>query len=69
MRKLVVFGLLFSVFVACNQKNDDIPSNILSKDSMMNVLMDIHIAEAGVKTMAADSIAINTKSYYDFIFK
>ena len=69
MRKLLLFSLTIVLLSACNRKNVKIPTSIISKDSMMNILMDLHIAEAGVKTMSADSIALNTKSFYEFTFK
>ncbi len=34
----------------------------------MLIMMDIHLAESGVKTMNPDSVAINNKTYYNFIF-
>ena len=68
-------GLLFSIFItvfvlsSCSKSAIKIPADVLAKDSMMNILMDIHIAEAGVKTLNPDSVAINNKTYYQFIFK
>lgn len=64
------FFLMMSVFaLSCSKSAIKIPSDIIPKDSMVFILMDIHIAEAGVKTLNADSVGINTKSYYEFIFK
>lgn len=36
---------------------------------MVFIMMDVHIAEAGVKTLSADSVGINTKTYYELIYK
>jgi hypothetical protein len=60
--------LLFSI-VSCSKSEIKIPADIIPKDSMVFIMMDVHIAEAGVKTLSADSVAINTKTYYAFIYK
>jgi site-specific recombinase XerD len=55
--------------VACSKPEVKIPNNVIPKDSMVFIMMDVHIAEAGVKSLSADSLMINTKTYYEFIYK
>ncbi len=66
---LSVLILSVALLTSCSKSAIKIPSDVLAKDSMMFIMMDIHIAESGVKTMNPDSVAINNKTYYDFIFK
>jgi hypothetical protein len=58
-----------SIYSSCSKSAVKIPGDIISKDSMVFILMDVHIAEAGVKSLSADSLMINTKTYYEFIYK
>lgn len=70
MRKIVL-GFFLCVAFACGNKKVEIPSDIIPQDTMMHVLMDIHLAEAGLRTndtFHADSIMQVTVNYYDFIF-
>jgi hypothetical protein len=62
---------ILSVFIisSCSKSAIKIPDGIIAKDSMMFIMMDVHIAESGVKTLNADSTSINNKTYYEFIFK
>lgn len=69
MKSFSFLVLLIIFTLSCSKSAIKIPSDIVPKDSMVFILMDIHIAEAGVKTLSADSVLINTNSYYDFIFK
>jgi hypothetical protein len=55
--------------VACSKPEVKIPNNVIPKDSMVFIMMDVHIAEAGVKTLAADSTMVNLKNYYQYIYK
>lgn len=72
MKNIGILGLFVfcvALITSCSKSAITIPSDILPKDSMMFVMMDIHLAESGVKTMNPDSVAINNKTYYNFIFK
>jgi hypothetical protein len=66
---LMLVILSISILTSCSKSAIKIPNDVIQKDSMMFIMMDIHIAEAGVKTLNADSVAINNKTYYEFIFK
>jgi hypothetical protein len=62
--------LLFISLSACTKNSTDIPSDIIPKDSMVYIMMDVHLAEAAVKTAAADTnYKLNIRTYYDHIYK
>lgn len=64
-----VFIGMVLLLTSCSKSAVKIPDDIIPKDSMVFIMMDVHIAEAGVKTLPADSLLINTKTYYEFIYK
>ena len=62
--------MLFSLFIlACNGNSNQIPKGIVAKDTMAFVLMDIHLAEAGARTIINTPINETVVSYYQFIEK
>jgi hypothetical protein len=61
--------LLLLIFTACQKKEIQIPDDLIAKDSMVGILLDIHLADAGIKSLPADSAAWNTSAYYNFIYK
>ena len=64
------FLLLFSLFIlACKGNNNQIPKGIVAKDTMAFILMDIHLAEAGARTITNTPINETVVSYYQFIEK
>lgn len=65
------FGCLLIISLsACTKNEVSIPSDIIPKDSMVYIMMDVHLAEAAVKTAAADTnYKLNIKTYYDLIYK
>jgi hypothetical protein len=64
------FLLLFSLFIlACKGNNNQTPKGIVAKDTMAFVLMDIHLAEAGARTITNTPINETVVSYYQFIEK
>jgi hypothetical protein len=66
----IVFLLLLTQFIfSCNESKVQIPKGIVPKDTMVFVLMDIHLAEAGSRTITNTPINQTVVSYYDFIEK
>lgn len=65
---LLAISILFLI-TSCSESAVKIPDDIIPKDSMVFIMMDIHIAEAGIKTLPNDSINLNSKTYYEFIYK
>ncbi|MET3540945.1 hypothetical protein ABID22_001659 [Pontibacter aydingkolensis] len=49
MKTLFYILFCFSLF-ACGQKQTKVPDNLLSRDKMVQVLADIHIAESQVES-------------------
>lgn len=69
MRNISILTL-FVLFLSCSSGKDNIPHDIIPKDKMMTILMDIHIAEAGVKIETSpDSTLAKANDYYHFIFR
>lgn len=64
-----IFIVLLFLTSACSKPEVKIPADVIPKDSMVFIMMDVHIAEAGVKTLAADSTMVNLKNYYQYIYK
>lgn len=72
MKNKVLIGLVFImlfVISSCSKSAVKIPDGIISKDSMVFIMMDIHIAESGIKSLPPDSVNDYTKTFYEFIFK
>ncbi len=47
-----ILGVIFFsalLFISCSKKEEKIPDNILSKNKMIQVLVDVHIAEATIQ--------------------
>ena len=63
-------AILFFIF-SCKQAEEKIPSDILSKEKMVKVLVDIHLAEANVtiKNLAGDDANKLATAYYQHIYK
>ena len=66
----IIFFTLLSVFViSCQQKKADvIPDNILTKEKMIKVFTDIHIAEAKINFCIANNIALKDTLSFQKIF-
>ncbi len=73
MKKL--FAILFIAvlaFVACDKLPVEKPENLIKKGKMIDMLVDIHIAEATYKHMRYDSVFKNSSSadfYYSILEK
>lgn len=69
MRKyLVVFVV---VLFSCNNQDVTIPDYIIRRDTMVNMLIDVQIIEAGISVsqLHPDSLLPATRSYYAELFK
>ena len=73
MKKLVaILSLLIVVISACDKLPVEKPENLLSEKQMVDMLVDIHIAEATYIQMSHDSIIRNGSSsnfYYSILDK
>jgi hypothetical protein len=59
-RKLTAL-LLLSLLFACNPSEDKIPENVLTKDKMKEVLIDIHILEGVINVAGLPADTANAK--------
>ena len=65
---LVVIGLFFW---SCSKKEETIPDDVLPKDKMVNVLIDLHLAESKVserKESVSEKVAI-FNAYAEHIYE
>ena len=68
----VILLLLFFVFVSCDKLPVEKPENLIKEKKMIDMLVDIHIAEATFIHMRYDSIIRNSSSanfYYSILEK
>lgn len=59
MLRCMVYVLMISVFVSCSKQSDKAPGGILSKDKMIAVLFDIHVAESSVNSRGLTNLELN----------
>lgn len=73
MNKLIIFlAFVFLAFVACDDVPFEKPDNLVKEKKMIDMLVDIHIAEATYSHVRYDSIMQNTTSadfYYSILDK
>lgn len=67
--KYLLFFFIVQVFIACNEENNsEVPSNIVSEETFINLLKDIHIAESAVEKMRlenVESIIKHKKTFFE----
>ena len=72
MKKIFLL-LILAGFFACRQptKEQATPEDILPKEKMGNILIDIHLAELSIQVVSSpeDSLKKAISHYYDTIFK
>ncbi len=69
---LLILSLIFFAFVACDKLPVEKPENLIKEKKMIDMLVDIHIAEATFNHMRYDSIVKNSSSanfYYSILEK
>ena len=73
MNKLfIILSFIFLAFVACDKLPVEKPENLIKEKKMIDMLVDIHIAEAAYNHMRYDSIVRNSSSanfYYSILEK
>ena len=45
-RLVIVFFVVVTLLFSCNKKQKEIPAEIIQKDSMVNIIVDLHLADA-----------------------
>jgi hypothetical protein len=70
MNKLF-YPLLLIFFISCSSGDVTIPSDVIQKDTMVQVLTDVQIAEASLMFQNSRGMSTVGKAprYYQFIFK
>jgi hypothetical protein len=71
MKRICLLSLLLSLlFVSCKSNKDATPSDVLSKDKMVDVLVDVHLAEAslGLERISGPRLDQLTAKKYDSVF-
>ncbi len=69
---LLILSLIFFAFVACDKLPVEKPDNLIKEKKMINMMVDLHIAEATFNHMRYDSIVKNSSSanfYYSILEK
>ena len=64
---LHIFFLLLLAFVSCDKLPIEKPKNLIKENKMIEMLVDIHIAEATYNHVRYDSLMLHTSSA-DFYF-
>jgi hypothetical protein len=67
---ILTFILSILLYSCARSKKEKVPDDILSKDELVPVLIDIHLAEAGASfsRLESDSFEYYLRSYYYSIF-
>lgn len=65
MKNRVVYVFLMLLLVGCTTR----PMGVLSHKEMVEVLVDVHIAEAVIKTVDTSAKRIEKQEYYNTVFK
>ena len=69
--KIYLFLICLSVFYSCSKKQGEKQNNIISKDTMALVIMDLHIVDAAISLNSFDMSAedFDKKKLYAQVFK
>jgi hypothetical protein len=69
--KLLALITLFALTAACDGREGKLPEGILPRDSVVVILADIHIAEAGAlnKTAGGDVLKQFAKDHYLYVLQ
>ncbi len=64
MRLLTLLIMIIIFFPGCSGEEQEIPAGIVSRDSMVTLLTEVHIAEATLIKSGSKGLDINIKSAY-----
>jgi len=70
MKHVIYFFVLFFIIISCNKKTN-IPENIIPKNKIVSILVDMHLADATLNIMLLRQTKINYKpeDYYYTVLK
>jgi hypothetical protein len=66
-KQLIILVFLLTGFISCDKLPIEKPDNLISKKDMIEILVDVHIAEATFNHMRYDSL-IKKSSSADFYY-
>ena len=70
MKKSILLKALFlSLIISCSAPVVEIPKDVLAKDKMISILVDVHLAEAAISINNAQRDTSKVTEYYEFIYK
>jgi DNA-directed RNA polymerase subunit H (RpoH/RPB5) len=70
MLKKEIWVLFFVLIAILGCKHEDIPKEIISKENMIGLLVDMHITDAYLNQVSNnDTLQMEAKARYNFIFK
>ena len=67
----LVISFTFTFLFSCSHKTDSVPSRIIPKDKMVDVLVDVHLAEAAADNhgLKSPQIDMMMAARYDSVFQ
>jgi hypothetical protein len=71
-KRLVIFAIFITAFISCDREVIKKPDHLIREKQMINMLVDIHLAEATFNHMRYDTIVRNSSSvnfYYSVLEK
>lgn len=70
MKKAFILFFLFAV-MSCSTKNESVPPDLIPQDSMVSIMVDIHLAEASMPAMQIYGEKMNEVAleHYAHIYK
>ena len=68
MKKTVIPIILFTLF-ACNEAVETIPDNVLSKEDMVSVMVDVQLIEAALSINQSEEAKETAYYNYDSVLK
>ena len=58
------------VFISCSKRGEKIPADIIPEDKMVQILVEVHLAESQSQmSVQYNDIRYLKQSYYQYIFK
>ncbi|WP_257667846.1 DUF4296 domain-containing protein [Parapedobacter tibetensis] len=65
MRLLLTGMMVLFLYISCGEK---IPTDVIRQNQMSDILLDVHLADGELSSMAIDSARAYRETYYDAIF-
>src|SRR5258706_11809173 len=70
MKHIIFLSSVVVFFIGCSKPREAVPDKLISPDSMVSILVDIHLAEAAVNiTRINDLQSFKAQQLYPAIFK